>query len=121
MLSQALINEANERWVWWLRTQRAERRNHMLLQEKVGLRLINRRHKAEADLAEFNRAWVFNRYQKWKAREINSWQIILNLQNNPLINPPNMAEARHQPIYNTIATILLNMNNILSRNLLMIT
>src|SRR5215216_3419598 len=105
LLTLAYNNEADERRVWWLRTQRAERRNHILLQEKVGLRLINRRHKAEADLAEFNRAWVFNRYQKWKAREINSRQIILNLQNYPLINPPNMAEARRQPIYNTIATI----------------
>jgi hypothetical protein len=64
------------------------------LQEKVGLRLINQRHKAEAGLVEFNRAWVFNRYQKLKAREINFRQIILNLQNNSLINPPNMAEAR---------------------------
>ena len=53
------------------------------MQEKVAFRLINRRHKAEADLAEFNRAWVFNRYQKWKAQEINSRQIILNLQINP--------------------------------------
>jgi hypothetical protein len=105
MLSQALINEANERRVWWFRTQRAERRNFILLQEKVGLQLINQRHKAEADLAEFNRSWVFNRYEKWKAREINSRQIILNLQNNPLINPPNMTEARYQPIYNAIATI----------------
>src|SRR5215216_877700 len=56
MLTQALNNEANERRVWWLRTQRAERHNHILLQEKVGLRLINRRHKAKANLAEFNRA-----------------------------------------------------------------
>jgi hypothetical protein len=37
-------------------------------------------------LAEFNRAWIFNRYQKWKAKELNSRQIIFNLQNNP----PNM-------------------------------
>ena len=103
MLTQALYDEANERRVWWLRTQRVERRNHILLQEKVGLRLINRRHKAEADLAEFNRAWVFNRYQKWKALEINSRQIILNLQ----INPPNMATMIHvnklvTPPYSTI-------------------
>ena len=62
LLTLAYNNEANERRVWWLRTQRAERHNHILLQEKVGLRLINRRRKAEADLAEFNRAWVFNRY-----------------------------------------------------------
>ena len=36
-------------------------------------------HKADADWAEF---WALNRYQKWKARELNSRQIILNLQNN---------------------------------------
>jgi hypothetical protein len=44
-------------------------------------------------LAEFNRAWVFNQYQKWKARELNSRQIILNLQNNPLANMANMADV----------------------------
>src|SRR5215216_3566503 len=92
LLTLAYNNEADERRVWWLRTQRAERRNHILLQEKVGLRLINRRHKAEADLAEFNRAWVFNRYQKWKARELISRQNIFNLQGQILAlqnNPPN--------------------------------
>ena len=41
--------------------------------------------RTEYQQAEFNRAWVFNRYQKWKTREINSRQIILNLQNNPLL------------------------------------
>lgn len=103
MLTQALYNEA---WrVWWFRTQRVERRNHILLQEKVALQLLNRRHKAEADLAEFNWAWIFNQYQKWKAWEINSRQIILNLQNNPLNNPLNMAEARQQPLYDLIGTI----------------
>jgi hypothetical protein len=68
MLTQALNNEANKHRVWWLRTQRAEKRNHILLQEKVTLQLINRRRKAEADLTEFNQAWIFNRYQKWKAK-----------------------------------------------------
>ena len=56
-------------------------------------------------MLEYNQDRLFNRYQKWKARKINLRQIILNLQNNLLINPPNMAEARRQPIYNTIATI----------------
>src|SRR5688572_23495959 len=78
LLTLAYNNEADERWVWWLKTQRVERRNHILLQEKIALQLLNRRCKTEADLAEFNRAWVFNQYQKWKAREVNSQQIILN-------------------------------------------
>ncbi|RGB23290.1 hypothetical protein C1646_774720 [Rhizophagus diaphanus] len=71
---------------------RRQARINELVCEKFALQLINRKCKAEADLAEFNRTWVFNRYQKWKAREINSWQIIINLQNNPLLG--NMAEAR---------------------------
>ena len=64
----------------------------VLLQEKIALQLLNRRRKEDADLAEFNRAWVFNRYQKWKAREINSRQNILNLQGQIFAlqnNPPN--------------------------------
>ena len=56
-----------------------------LLGEKLALQLIYQRCKAEVDLAEFNRAWVFNRYQKWKAREINSRQNILNLQGQILL------------------------------------
>ena len=43
-------------------------------------------------MAEFNRAWVFNCYQKWKAREIYSRQNILNLQGQIFAlqnNPPN--------------------------------
>ena len=41
-------------------------------------------YKDETDWKSF---WTLNKYQKWKARELNSRQIILNLQNNP----PNMA------------------------------
>jgi hypothetical protein len=41
LLTLAYNNETDERRVWWLRTQRAERRNHILLQEKVALQLIN--------------------------------------------------------------------------------
>ena len=74
---------------------------NILLQEKVALQLINRRRKAEADLAEFNWTWAFNRYQKWKARELNSRQIILNLQNNPLRNM-----AGIQDVMNAMAPIL---------------
>jgi hypothetical protein len=67
----------------------------------VALQLINRRRKAEADLAEFNRAWIFNRYQKWKAREINSRQIILNLQINPLGNMATLPD-----VLNSMAPLL---------------
>ena len=51
---------------------RKQNQINVLLQEKVAFQLINRRRKVEADLAEFNQAWAFNRYQKWKARELNS-------------------------------------------------
>ncbi|RIA99091.1 hypothetical protein C1645_811826 [Glomus cerebriforme] len=80
-----------------------------LVREKFVLQIINRKCKAEADLAEFNRSWVFNQYQKWKAREINSWQIIIiNLQNNLLLE--NMAEARRQPLYDIIVTTFSKYN-----------
>ncbi|PKY43499.1 hypothetical protein RhiirA4_457494 [Rhizophagus irregularis] len=85
LLTIAYNNEANER----------------RLREKAVLQILARRRKAEADLAEFNRAWVFNRYQKWKARELNSRQIILNLQNNP---PGNMAGI--QDVMNAMAPLL---------------
>ena len=38
MHAEALLDETNERRVWWLRTQRAERQNQALLQEKVAQR-----------------------------------------------------------------------------------
>ena len=65
------------------------------MQEKAVLQILNRRRKAKADLAEFNRAFVFNRYQKWKTRELNSRQIILNLQNNPLGNMATIQDVMH--------------------------
>ncbi|CAB4410884.1 unnamed protein product [Rhizophagus irregularis] len=43
---------------------RKQNRINILAQEKAVLQILVRRRKAEADLAEFNRAWVFNRYQK---------------------------------------------------------
>ncbi|CAB5370398.1 unnamed protein product [Rhizophagus irregularis] len=97
LLTLAYNNEVNERRHWWQIARerqtngqriafRKQNRINVLLQEKGVLQILVRRCKAEADLAEFNRAWVFNRYQKWKARELNSRQIILNLQNNPLGN-----------------------------------
>src|SRR5438045_8175103 len=35
MHAKALLDEINERWIWWLWAQRAERQNQALLQEKV--------------------------------------------------------------------------------------
>src|SRR3989337_319880 len=114
MLIRLYRNEVDARRQWYQFAQelqtngqrmafRKQNQINVLLREKVVLQILNRRRKAEADLAECNRAWVFNRYQKWKAREINSRQIIFNLQiNNPL---GNMAEARRQPLYNIIGTI----------------
>ncbi|GBB96432.1 hypothetical protein RclHR1_27520003, partial [Rhizophagus clarus] len=49
---------------------------------------------------------VFNRYQKWKGRELNSRQIILNLQNNP---PGNMATI--QDVMHTLAPLLVQLPN----------
>ena len=63
---------------WW------RRRYTACAQQAKSLKTHYQNHKADADWAEF---WALNRYQKWKARELNSRQIILNLQNNP----PNMA------------------------------
>src|SRR3954469_5108775 len=82
---------------------RKQNRINILVQEKAILQILARRCKAEADLAEFNRAWVFNRYQKWKIRELNSRQIILNLQNNP---PGNMA---------TIQDVMISMSSLLAQ------
>ena len=71
---------------------RKQNRINTLARKKAVLQILAWRHKAEADLAEFNRAWVFNRYQKWKAREINSRQNILALQNN-LANMANTVQV----------------------------
>ena len=43
MHAEALLDETNERRVWWLRAQRAERQNQALLQEKVAQQLLYRR------------------------------------------------------------------------------
>src|SRR6266542_5986402 len=112
LLTLAYNNEVDERHRWWQIAQerqtngqrivfRKQNQINILLQEKVALKLINRRRKAEADLAEFNWTWAFNRYQKWKARELNSRQIILNLQNNPLRNM-----AGIQDVMNAMVPIL---------------
>ena len=61
MHAEALLDETNEQRVWWLRTQRAERQNQALLQEKVAQQLLYRRkayqfHRCYADkgLLEYN-------------------------------------------------------------------
>ncbi|GBB87690.1 hypothetical protein RclHR1_14190001, partial [Rhizophagus clarus] len=64
------------------------------------------RRKAKADLAEFNQAFVFNRYQKWKGKELNSRQIILNLQNNPSGNMATIQDVMH-----TLAPLLVQLPN----------
>jgi len=75
LLTLAYNNETNERHRWWQIAQerqtisrkmafRKQNQINILVREKVVLQILARRRKAEADLAEFNRAWVFNRYQK---------------------------------------------------------
>ena len=51
---------------------RWRRRHIACAQQAQNLRTHYQQSKAEAELNEFNRAFVFNRYQKWKARELNS-------------------------------------------------
>src|SRR6266496_5857812 len=51
------------------------------------LKRYYRNGRANIGLLEYNRDWLYDRYLKMEARELNSRQIILNLQNNP----PNMA------------------------------
>lgn len=62
MHAEALLDETNERRVWWLRAQRAERQNQALLQEKVAQQLLYRRKArqfqrcyADKGLLEYNR------------------------------------------------------------------
>ena len=93
MHAEALLDETKERRVWWLRAQRAERRNHDLMQEKIAQQLVYRRKarqfrqcQADKGLLEYNRNRLNDRYQKWKAKEFNSRQIIFNFQNNPVGN-----------------------------------
>ncbi|CAB5381101.1 unnamed protein product [Rhizophagus irregularis] len=112
LLNLAYNNEANERRRWYQIAQERQTNGqrmafrkqnwiNILVREKAVLQILARRRKVEADLAEFNRAWVFNRYQKWKARELISRQNILNLQNNP---PENMATI--QDVMHTISPAL---------------
>src|SRR4051812_18989038 len=79
---------------WW------KRRHTACIQQAQNLKRYYQQYKDESDWKAF---WILNKYQKWKARELNSRQIILNLQNNPL---GNMADARRLPVLNLIAPIL---------------
>src|SRR4051794_32488677 len=81
---------------WW------KRRHTACAQQAQNLKRYYRQAQANIGLLEYNQDRLYDRYEKWKQKEINSRQIIFNLQiNNPL---GNMAEARRQPLYNTIAT-----------------
>ncbi|GBC10224.1 hypothetical protein RclHR1_09450008 [Rhizophagus clarus] len=107
---QDLYHIANDR-INGLRNDLTTTRNQCLRRAQLltlayNNKLINQRCKAKADLAKFNRAFVFNRYQKWKGRELNSRQIILNLQNNP---PGNMATI--QDVMHTLASLLAQLPN----------
>jgi hypothetical protein len=66
---------------WW------KRRYTAYAHQARNLKRYYQQYKDETDWDAF---WALNKYQKWKARELNSRQIIFNLQNNP---PPiaNMA------------------------------
>src|SRR3954470_15802495 len=70
---------------WW------KRRHTACAQQAQNLKRYYRQAQADIGLLEYNRDRVYNRYEKWKAKEINSRQIILNLQNNP---PGNMVTVQ---------------------------
>jgi len=90
--------------------------------------------RADKGLLEYNRDRLFDRYYnkfkdrkashiKWKNRERNSQQLILNLQAQILLlqnNPPNMAEARRLPVLKLNNRLLQVSHLILVKNLLMI-
>ena len=80
-----------------------------LIQEKFALQLLYQRNahhlqrsRGDIGLLEYNRDRLYERYKKWKAKEKNSRQIILVLQNNPL----NMAEGKRLPVLKLMAPAL---------------
>src|SRR5271170_6779397 len=93
-----MLTRANgdERRAWQQLQASAQNRQERigeLLQEKFALLLTKRRRdhqlqqcRGNSALLEYNRNRLYDRYLKWKAKEFNSWQIILALQNNPLGN-----------------------------------
>src|SRR6266498_5231184 len=74
----------------------------ILLQEKFALQLLYQRNahhlqrsRGDIGLLEFNRDRLYERYEKWKTKEKNSRQNILNLQGQILAlqnNPPNIQQ-----------------------------
>src|ERR1700722_13433487 len=69
--------------------------------ERDAIRQQLQQCRANGGLLEYNRDRLYDRYLKWKAKEFNSWQIILNLQNNP---PGNMATL--QDVMQSMAPLL---------------
>ncbi|PKK57304.1 hypothetical protein RhiirC2_798285 [Rhizophagus irregularis] len=81
LLTLAYNNEVNERHCWWQIARerqtngqriafRKQNQINVLLQEKGVLQILVRRRKAEADLAEFNRAWVWEESEKPSIQQI---------------------------------------------------
>ena len=85
---------------WW------KRRYTACSQQAQNLKRHYRQSRADIGLLEYNRDRLNERYLKWKAKELNSRQIILNLQNNP---PGNMATI--QDVMHTLAPLLAQLPN----------
>ncbi|GES92079.1 hypothetical protein GLOIN_2v1772633 [Rhizophagus clarus] len=88
---------------------RKQTRIGVLVQEKFALQLLYQRNahhlqrcRGDIGLLEYNRDRLYERYEKWKAKEKNSHQIILALQNNLL----NMAEGKRLPVLKLMAPAL---------------
>src|SRR4051794_17355539 len=98
------------------RLTRKQTRIGELVQEKFALQLLHQRnahhlqrYRGNIGLLEYNRDRLYERYEKWKTKEKNSRQNILNLQVQILAlqyNPLNMAEARRLPVLKLIAPAL---------------
>src|SRR3954468_4876034 len=84
------------------RMTRKQTRIGELVQEKFALQLLHQRNahhlqrcRADRGLLEYNRDRLYERYEKWKAKEKNSRQNILNLQGQILAlqnNPFNIQQ-----------------------------
>src|SRR5579859_1148583 len=95
-----LKNERKEKRHWYFSYRDKDRRVRKLLQEQFALQLLYRQNahhlqrcRADRGLLEYNRDMLYERYEKWKAKEKNSRQNILNLQGQILAlqnNPPNI-------------------------------
>jgi hypothetical protein len=72
---------------------RWRRRHTACTQQAQNLKRHYRQARADIGLLEYNRDRLYDRYLKWKAKELNSRQIIFNLQNNPLANMATMVDV----------------------------